>query len=92
MSVKTLTSWSVHAHSTHPGNPSGPVALLTSVVESVITQSYRQLVLSCMFQCYLPQSEHISSLTRLVGSCHWAALGCAFLCICECTHEVASSS
>jgi hypothetical protein len=27
MSVKTLASWSVHAQSTHPGNPSGPAAL-----------------------------------------------------------------
>ena len=36
-------------------------------------------MLSCMFQCYLPRSEHRSFLARLVGSCHWAALGCAFL-------------
>ena len=27
MSVKTLASWSVHARSTCPGNPSGPGAL-----------------------------------------------------------------
>ena len=27
MSVKTLASWSAHARSTHPGNPSGPTAL-----------------------------------------------------------------
>jgi hypothetical protein len=27
MSVKTLASWSAHARSTCPGNPSGPVAL-----------------------------------------------------------------
>ena len=40
----------------------------------------KQLVLSCMFQCYFPQREHRSSLARLVGSCHWAALGCASLC------------
>ena len=47
MSVKTLASWSVHACSTHPGNPSGPAALwmlagfevlLTLAAESVITQ------------------------------------------------------
>ena len=47
MSVKTLASWSAHAPSTHPGNPSGPAALLmltcskvslTSATESVITQ------------------------------------------------------
>ena len=47
MSAKTLASWSAHAHSTHPGNPSGPVnvdmfkGLLTSCAESVITQSSR---------------------------------------------------
>ena len=27
MSVKALASWSAHARSTRPGNPSGPVAL-----------------------------------------------------------------
>ena len=27
MSVKTLASWSAHAHSTRPGNLSGPVPL-----------------------------------------------------------------
>ena len=27
MSVKTLSSWSVRAHSTRPGNSSGPAAL-----------------------------------------------------------------
>ena len=27
MSMKTLASWSAHAHSTHPGNPSGPATL-----------------------------------------------------------------
>ena len=26
MSVKTLASWSAHARSTRPGNPSGPAA------------------------------------------------------------------
>ena len=49
ISVKTLASWSAHARSTCPGNPSGPVALwmltclkvlLTSATESEITQSY----------------------------------------------------
>ena len=48
MSVKTLDSWSAHARITLPGNPFGPTALriltylkvlLTSAVESVITQS-----------------------------------------------------
>ena len=48
MSVKTLASWSAHALSTCPGNPSRPEALwmltclkvlLTSAVESVVTQS-----------------------------------------------------
>ena len=42
MSMKTLVSWSAHARSTHPGNPSGPAAclkvLLPSAAESVITQ------------------------------------------------------
>ena len=48
MSVKTFASWSAHVQSTGPGNLSGPSALcmltclkvlLTSVMESVITQS-----------------------------------------------------
>ena len=30
-------------------------------------------MLSCLFQCYLPLSEHRRSLAHLLGSCHWAA-------------------
>ena len=36
-------------------------------------------MLSCMFQCYLPRSEHRSYLAHLVGSCHWAALYFTFV-------------
>ena len=42
MSVKTLVSWSAHAQSTRPGNPSMLTCLkvlLTCVTERVITQS-----------------------------------------------------
>jgi hypothetical protein len=51
---ETLASWSAHAQSTRPGNPSGPAALrmftcvkvlLTWAEESVITQSSDQLIL-----------------------------------------------
>ena len=51
ISVKTLASWSAYAHSTRPGNPSGPAALrlltclkvlLTSATGSIITQSSRK--------------------------------------------------
>jgi hypothetical protein len=90
MSVKTLASWSAHAHSTRHGNPSGPAALNVDLsnglsyigcgerVHTVVT--VRKLVLSCMFQCYLPRSEHRSSLAGPVGSFQWAAFGCVSLC------------
>ena len=71
MSVKTLASWSVHARSTHPGNPSGPAALwmltflkvlLTSAAESVITQSTRTASALMHVSVLFPRSEHRSSL------------------------------
>uniref|UniRef100_A0A674CL10 DNA excision repair protein ERCC-6 n=1 Tax=Salmo trutta TaxID=8032 RepID=A0A674CL10_SALTR len=82
MSVKTLASWSAHARSTHPGNPSGPVNVdlfkgLTHVGygERDQTVFQEQLMLSCVLQCCFSRSEHRSNLARLVGSCHWAKSG-----------------
>jgi hypothetical protein len=51
MSVKTLASWSEHAWSTHPGNPSGLVNVeLFKGLTSVLSRSRTvQLILSCMF-------------------------------------------
>ena len=63
MSVKTLASWSAHARSTRPGNPSGPAALCMLTCLKGLTHTgcrecdhglLEQLVLSCTFQCYLP--------------------------------------
>ena len=36
----------------------------------LLTSAPEQMVLSCTFQCYLPQSKHRSSLVCLLGSCH----------------------
>ena len=67
MSVKTLASWSAHALSTCSGNPSG------HLFKGLAHIGYRerdhsrleQLVLSCMLQCCLPQSEHKSPVLTL---------------------------
>ena len=49
----------------------------------MITQSSGTAGALMHVQCYLPRSEHRSSLARLVGLCHWAALGCASLVVCN---------
>ena len=86
MSVETLASWSAHARATRPGNLSGLVNIdlfkgLTHIGygerdHTVVRNSWCSH--ACL--CYLPRSKHRSYLSRLVGSCHWAALGCASLC------------
>ena len=63
MSVRTPAIWSAHARSTHPGNLSGPVDLFKGLTHTGCGErdQLEQLMLSCMFQCYLPGSQHITT-------------------------------
>ena len=40
MTVKTPASWSAHARSTHPGNPSGPAALYVDLFKGLTHVGY----------------------------------------------------
>ena len=86
MSVKTLASWSAHARSARPGNPSGPAALrmltclnvlLTSAAESVITQSSRTAG-ALMHVSVLLASKRAYKLLSLSG--RFVSLGSSLLC------------